>query len=339
VLSFYLGERPIPVYSEDAVGPDLSCLSPWERHFWVNAHSVFSKLPVLRQVKTSELMVIWDYEGKLESQGWSREHCLQILQAWLLYPPGKMLRHFVQAVWDAILLNFYNGAQHLSEQVPRVGIKGFTSEIPFSPLEAKVTTRVATAQTDFAEVDLTAWSSPLETEEEAQERVVHRHCAAQWWAKHLERDAIGWWRSNGCKPLDLAAIKDCIFRARAASYWHWHWGSRLFFWRLPKEFQRMMWDGTPFYHIAGSPVGYAHNMPAPSCEAKIETRKKVFQLWYRHFIERGFTDLITQHFSVVKLEVDGLILEIRVVWNFSLNGHNATLWAPGFMLDDIGDVI
>jgi hypothetical protein len=32
-------------------------------------------------------------------------------------------------------------------------------------------------------------------------------------------------------------------------------------------------------------------------------------------------------------------VDIHVVWNSKLNGHNATLWAPGFMLDDIGDVV
>jgi hypothetical protein len=99
-----------------------------------------------------------------------------------------------------------------------------------------------------------------------------------------------------------------------------------------------MRDDTLFYHIAPCPVGHAHNIPSPSQQAEIETRKKVFQLCYRHFIKRGFTDFITQHFLVVKLEVDRIILEIRVVWNSKSNGHNATLWAPGFMLDDIGDV-
>jgi hypothetical protein len=49
--------------------------------------------------------------------------------------------------------------------------------------------------------------------------------------------------------------------------------------------------------------------------------------------------LITQRFSIVKLEVDGVINKIQIVWNSKSNGHNATLWAPGFMLDDIGDVI
>ena len=156
---------------------------------------------------------MWDYEGKLESRGWSREQCLQILQARLLSPPGKMLRHFVQAVCDAILLESHTTAVHPPESDPRTSTKGFTSDIPFSPLKAKVTTRVTAAQTDFAEVDLTAWSSPLETEVEAHARVVLQRFAVRWWAIHLARDAMRWWRSNGREPRDLAAIEDCLFCA------------------------------------------------------------------------------------------------------------------------------
>ncbi len=58
----------------------------------------------------------------------------------------------------------------------------------------------------------------------------------------------------------------------------------------------------------------------------------------RGFIERGYTDLITQRFPVVKVMVDGEVLDIQVICNSKSNGHNATLWAPSFMLDDIGDV-
>ncbi len=48
--------------------------------------------------------------------------------------------------------------------------------------------------------------------------------------------------------------------------------------------------------------------------------------------------MITQRFLVVKLKDDSVNLEIQVVWNSKSNGHNTTLWAPGFMLDDIGNV-
>lgn len=116
-------------------------------------------------MKTAELMAIWDYEGKLESRGWSREQCLRILHARLLSPPGKMLS-FIQVVCDAILLQFYSTGVQPPKLEPRTSTRGLTLDILFSPLEAKVTTRVSAAQTDFAEGDLTVWSSSLETDEE-----------------------------------------------------------------------------------------------------------------------------------------------------------------------------
>jgi hypothetical protein len=88
---------------------------------------------------------MWDYKGKLESRGWSREQCLRILQARLLSPPGKMLRRFAQAVCNAILLESYSTAVHPPESDPWTSTKGFTLDIPFSSLEAKVTTCVTAA--------------------------------------------------------------------------------------------------------------------------------------------------------------------------------------------------
>jgi hypothetical protein len=45
-----------------------------------------------------------------------------------------------------------------------------------------------------------------------------------------------------------------------------------------------------------------------------------------------------QRFPVVKVMVEGEVLNIQVMWNSKSNWHNATLWAPGFILDDIWDI-
>ena len=40
--------------------------------------------------------------------------------------------------------------------------------------------------------------------------------------------------------------------------------------------------------------------------------------------------------------VDGVAKEIRIVWDYSANGHNNSLWAPGFMLplfQDAADIV
>ncbi len=322
----------------EAIGPDLSVIPFRDVHIWVRAHSVYLKTPILRQARTSKLMALWDYKGKLESRPWSWQEGERILGARVSAPPAKMLQCFCQAVCDAILQKLQGEVATGHEDEASAGLKGLTCDIAFSPLEEKASTWVVAAQTDFAEVNLAAWSPPSESEDEAHARVVLRRFACWWWAYNLAKEAVWCFNWSARDPQDFLAIQDCNFRAHACSYWHWHWGSWLFLWRFPLELQKQMRDGISFYHIAPSPVGHAHNMPSPSRQAEIETRKKVFQLQYRHFIETGFTDLITQRFLVVKLEDDSVILEIQVVWNSKSNGHNATLWAPGFMLDDIGNV-
>jgi hypothetical protein len=147
---------------------------------------------------------------------------------------------------------------------------GFTRDIPFSPMEIKASTCLGAAQADDAEVDLLAWALPDEMNEQANARNVLRRLAVRWWARNIAKEAYSWWRANGKDPEDLVALQNCIFRARACSYWQWTQGSCIFFWRLPKEFHEDMRDGIPFYHLAPPPWGHAHNTPSPSREAEIE---------------------------------------------------------------------
>jgi hypothetical protein len=72
VVSISLGKTFRPVFSGDKLGLDLALLPFSKVRFWVMAHSMYAKDMVLHQVRTSEVMAVWDYEGKLESHGWSR---------------------------------------------------------------------------------------------------------------------------------------------------------------------------------------------------------------------------------------------------------------------------
>jgi hypothetical protein len=236
VLSCSTGGKALPVFSGDKQGPNLAILPFGEVKFFVLAHTVFSKQMVLRQVRTSEVMSVWDYEGKLESRGWSHKQELKILKAWLTLPPAKMLRCFYQAACEAILLKFEDGVSPVGFEKSSHGQVGCTTDIPFTPLEDKATTRIAAAQADDAEVDLSAWSHPGETPVEAKARETLRRFAVRWWSMNLRREAMYWWNRSGKDPQNLAAIHNCIFRAQACSYWNWHRGSRLFFWRFPPEY-------------------------------------------------------------------------------------------------------
>ena len=134
------------------------------------------------------------------------------------------------------------------------------------------------------------------------------------------------------------AIADCIRRVNAATYWQWIRGGRLLFWRFSDEFRNKMRDGTEFFHLAEAPKGLPHNLPSPSWKAELESRYKVFKLKFQHYVEPKYVDLVVPRFAVVKVVVDGVVQDIRVVWDSKSNGHNLTLWAPGFMLPTLGDV-
>ena len=117
----------------------------------------------------------------------------------------------MQSVSNAILLKLCQVDCQTPDEESRGGSRGFIGNIPFSPLEVNATTCAAAAQADNAEVDLSAWSSPSETEEEAHARVILRQFAVPWWAYNLRKEAMRWWNRNERDPHDRAAIEDCIF--------------------------------------------------------------------------------------------------------------------------------
>jgi hypothetical protein len=165
-----------PLFGGDALRPDLHMLPFKEVHFWVRADCIYLKTPIMRRLKTAELFAIWDYDRKLESQQWSYKEQLGVLRGCLACPPAKMLQHFTQFICDGILsrLSISPTLESKPNLSPTVGL---TCEVAFRPMEGKATTRVAAAQVDDAEVDLSAWALPGETLEEARTRDVLRHLA------------------------------------------------------------------------------------------------------------------------------------------------------------------
>ena len=92
-------------------------------------------------------------------------------------------------------------------------------------------------------------------------------------------------------------------------------------------------DGIRFWKLTNPPKGFMRNMKAPSREAELLTRLKLFKLKYQYYIESGKVTLLCPRFTVPKIVLeDGTIADVRCVWDCTINGLNATLYAPGFML-------
>ena len=64
---------------------------------------------------------------------------------------------------------------------------GLTMDIPFSPLERDTESKITAATVDDAEVNLSQWALPNETEKQAKARVVLRRFAAKWWRYYQEK--------------------------------------------------------------------------------------------------------------------------------------------------------
>ena len=330
---------PRPLYDASASAPDISILAPDDRYLWVQAESCRCKKGrVVRQLTYSEVLSLWDYEGKLESRHWPPEVRYEVLHRRLQSPPAKLVRALVFEAGEQ--LSGDAGSAQLPPSPP--GPIGKTRDIPFnSPLEIKGGARVAVATADDVEADLNIRAPANETSAEAHARQVLRRFAARWWAKHQERLATSWLKEHGTDK-DAAAIADCIRRIREVTYFQWRRGSSLFFWKFPDEWREDARDGVRFWHLSKPPKGFMRNHPCETREAELATCLKLFKLKFKWYIEHGRVDLVIPRFAVVKVEVAGKVVDIRVVWDCRTNGHNETLWAPGFRLpvfQDMADLV
>ena len=332
------------VYSAQGLAPDLSALSHEAlNNFWVECASVWTKGSelIVRKVEQYEILAMIDYEGKLEGKNWDEDEMAEIINGRLQSPPGKIIRAFAHPAFSLLLSKFQEShpTVPVSASSPEPTV-GKTGNIPFSTLELKAETGSAATKADDAGIDLSTWAWEDETPNESKARNILRRACLRFWKRKVEEDGLQWLKDHPNHTReDRYSIEDCIYRAKACTYWDWTRGSRIFWWRLPQDLHEVFRDGYKFWHLSHPPQGMTLNAPSPSREAEIESRKKVFRLCYRGYIERGsLVRLVCGRFAVVKLIVDDVVVDIRVVWNAKSNGHNATLWAPGFYLPEFLDV-
>ena len=110
------------------------------------------------------------------------------------------------------------------------------------------------------------------------------------------------------------------------------------FYKFPTEWRNDFRDGIPFWKLTNPPRGYMRNMESPSREAELLTRLKIFKLKYQYYLDEGNPSLLCPRFTVPKVvSEDGTILDVRCVWDCTINGLNGSLYSPGFMLPTASD--
>jgi hypothetical protein len=94
-------------------------------------------------------------------------------------------------------------------------------------------------------------------------------------------------------------------------------------------------DGVKLWQLPGTtlPQGRRANVQTETREQELLTREKILRLWLCYYLENGVVKLVVPRFTVPKAGDD-----VRVVWDSKVNGHNACIWAPSFLLGDSGDL-
>jgi hypothetical protein len=243
----------LPVYNSSGLGPALAALSRSNiNDMWVLAVSVFSKTKVLRKPSTLELLAMWDYAGKICCQGMLKDRVEQLLQAWLLSPPGKILKSITFGLCQQLL------EHSLPLMVPDAIPKRDLAALNYKGLmEVKGIQRRKAALADDAGVKLSFWALPNKTPAQTKSRAL-LHCFAHAWrVMNLTWEANAWLVANGSHPEDVAAVHDCLRRAASSDYWDWHRGSSLFFWRFLTEcdWRPDARDGVELWHLTDPPTG------------------------------------------------------------------------------------
>lgn len=147
------------------------------------------------------------------------------------------------------------------------------------------------------------------------------------------RDAYcSWWRlrpRSGDK--DVTVARDILRRIGLATWWDWAGGSTLFFWRWPEEFRRCARDGTPMWIRRDQLPNYRRpQRDVSDVLVKKRIMQKLLTVLDRDYMEPGLVLALTSFFAVPKGKDD-----IRMVYDGTVSGLNAALWAPWFPLPTI----
>jgi hypothetical protein len=162
-----------------------------------------------------------------------------------------------------------------------------------------------------------------------------RSMCLTWWRSHVRKEGLNFLKS---KPVankeEHEAVWDCITRCCQADFWEWNGGSRLLFWRWPSGQQKEAMQG---YRAFVKKTLPKYRQPQPkerNEDISSKVRKKLNTVRERGYIAPGRVESLTGYFAVPK-GID----DIRMVYDASRSGLNASIWAPNFSLPSVESLL
>jgi hypothetical protein len=151
----------------------------------------------------------------------------------------------------------------------------------------------------------------------------------QWmWASHGKKHYHEWCQAR-CTigGTDCEVGVDALRRACGTSWWEWELGSTPFHWRWPHFHQLTIRDGLEVYAENKIPVYRIPQRDTKDASQKQAMVRKLHKIRNRGHIAPDDIVSLTTYFSVSKGEDD-----IRMVFNGTESGLNASTWVPSFWL-------
>ncbi len=160
-----------------------------------------------------------------------------------------------------------------------------------------------------------------------------KRCGSSLRFKNVGRIRYGadWKQKSAILGASREAVLECITKAAGCTWWKWDAGSRLFFWRWPKEYVEEARDGCKcWFNPSKLPKYLIPQRPPSNPEMKDKIREKLADVMMKLYIADGNVWSLTSFFDVLKGEFD-----IRMVYNGTSCGLNAACWAPWFPLPTV----
>ena len=309
---------------------------------WVNTKCVYHPgQKVIRQMTVQECLAAWDYSDDVVREGQIDKSRKRTLERWIRAPPGKVVRFAIRTLGEWLLgkpMNKGRSGENGDEGSRDQG-GGDTKEEETVANSAGMDPDYSVAtKADNAKVDVSLWDREVGiilglgkiTTALTKACALLRKRMFSWWRKNLTLECVQYLRKEGWKKRDVEAARECVSRAGRSTFMEWADGSRLFFWRWPREFRDDARDGMKLWYNSPTQRWFGTSTPADSLEAELKMRDKEEKLISRRYLEQGkgvYVESVVPRFAVSKGSDD-----IRVVWDARKNGVNEHLWAPHFFL-------
>jgi len=212
--------------------------------------------------------------------------------------------------------------------------------IPFSPIDAN-----KVAKDDDARVPIELWDNWIWKLSFHSPSLVNRfRCSyhlcplqslQQWllrvWRRCLTQEAITNLNTvSHQREVEKEAVRECVEKASKADWWDWKGGSRIFFWRWPIAHREFMRKGHPVF-VKGTLPRYRKPQPSETDgSVQLKMQAKLENVLDKGYIRPGRVKSLTGYFGVLKGPTD-----IRMVYDATRSGLNATLWSPNFGLPTV----